>query len=54
MKEQMKTQLTYRDFEIWMSENGYHADDDAADKFEVFCEEHDLSEEESEALWYSF
>lgn len=50
----MNDEITYTDFELWMSENGYHADDDAPDAFEIFCEEHGLSEEESEELWQSF
>lgn len=44
--------MTYRDFELWMSENGYHADDDAADVFDFFCTEYALSSEEADRIWY--
>lgn len=46
--------IIYRDFALWMSENGYHADDDAPDVFEAFCEEQGLTEVEAEELWDSF
>lgn len=46
-------ELTYRDFEIWMSENGYHADDDAPDVFDVWCAEHPITCEEADRIWES-
>lgn len=40
-----------RDFDLWLSENGYHADDDAPDAFPVYCEENGLDEEAATALY---